>query len=68
MYGLFKMTADYYWWEDIICASASKENLEKYYEAEIKDGLPLLSREKSDEVRDGRAQNFHYVIGAVKEI
>lgn len=68
MYGLFKMTADYYWWEDIICVSAVKENLEKYYEEEIEDGLPLFSREKSDEVRDGRVETYHYVIGAVKEI
>ncbi len=67
MYGLFKMTADYYWWEDLVCVSAIPENLESYHK---KNDLryPLISEKQSTEIRNSRKETPHYVIHTVKEI
>lgn len=67
MFGLFKISFDYYAWEDLVCVSAVKESLEKFYKENIGD-YPLYNKEKSDEIKEGRSEEYHYVILEVKEI
>jgi len=67
MYGLFKLTFDYYCWEDLIVVSAVKENLVSYYD-KINDGYPLISKQESLEIKESRSDVFHYVILDVLEI
>jgi len=67
MYGLFKLTFDYYCWEDLIVVSAVKENLVSHYD-KINDGYPLISKQESLEIKESRSEVFHYVILDVLEI
>tara|TARA_R110002020_G_C15873861_1_gene738398 strand:- start:312 stop:515 length:204 start_codon:yes stop_codon:yes gene_type:complete len=67
MYGLFKMSFDYYCWEDLIGVSDSVDKLKAYHSDNI-DCYPLYSKEKSSEIRDGRTEEFHCVIHAIKVI
>ncbi|MCP3702303.1 MAG: hypothetical protein GY954_05140 [Alteromonas sp.] len=67
MFGLFKVTFDYYKWEDLVCVSAVKCTLERFHKDNVNDH-PLLSEEESKEISDRREEKFHYVILEVKEI
>lgn len=67
MYGLFRISFDYYCWEDLICVSAVYENLERYY-SENATRYPLYSEEQSEKIKSGRTEEFHYVIKEVLEV
>ena len=73
MYGLFKITFDYYSWTDLVCVSAVRENLEHYYRDEVKahpfaEKAPLYDKKKSDEIKEGRSEEFHFVILELEEV
>jgi hypothetical protein len=69
MLGLFKMTFDYYTWEDLICISDSSEKLVKRYNQKEKEsGYPLFDIDKSRYVREGRTEEHHYVICPVEVV
>lgn len=72
MYGLFEITFDYYSWETLIAVSAVKDNLILYHERGYDDNAaknyPLYNVEKSDEIIEGRTEEFHFVIKEVLEI
>lgn len=69
MFGLFKISFDYYTWKDLVCVSDSSEKLEqRYYTKEKESHYPLYSEEKSKEIRKGRTEEFHYTISEVEVI
>jgi len=67
MYGLFKISFDYYAWEHLVCVSDSKEKLEQRYDVKEKEyGYPLYNEDKSKEIRRGRTEEYHYTISSVE--
>jgi len=70
IYGLFKITFDYYCWEDLIAVSESEESLSSHYKdiEKLHYGYPIYSHEKSSEIRGGRSEEFHFVIMKVKRV
>lgn len=72
MYGLFKITFNYYEWEDLMAVSAVKDNLIIYHKMgcgnKASKNYPLYGEKKSDEIIRGGSEEFHFVIKEVLEI
>jgi len=66
IYGLFKITWDYYSWEDLEVASDSTKSLENYYLERGDASIPLLSKDKSNKVIEKGEELFHYVIRRIE--
>lgn len=67
MYGLFRISYDYYKFEDLVCISDEKNKLKKYYKT-ISPSSPLLKRKESNLITDLGTEKEHYVILKIKQV
>lgn len=67
MYGLFKVTFDYYSWEDVVAVSDVMENLERHYKG-LGVNYPLYGETRSDQIIEGRSEEYHYTIKKIPEV
>jgi hypothetical protein len=67
MYGLFRVSFDWYRISDLLCVSSDKERLREYYQ-EHANGRPLYDEEESNSDNTWRRSVDHFAILEVKEI